>query len=161
ARVAQESGATLHMALLAVFGAVLGRWSSQDALALGTPVAGRTRVAIEPLVGFFVTTLAIRMRLEGRRLTYRELLGRVRDAALSAYAHQDVPFERIVEEIQPERDTSRNPVFQAMFALHNVAFGELALPGLAVSGFDVEPQTVQFDLEMSLFEGRDGSLSGR
>jgi amino acid adenylation domain-containing protein len=160
-RIAQESGATLHMALLAVFGVVLGRWSRQDTFAIGTPVAGRSRVEIEPLIGFFVNTLALRMRLEGRHLTYRELVRRVRDTALSAYAHQDVPFERVVEEIQPERDTSRNPIFQVMFALLNVPLRDLTLPELDVSDFEVAPQTVQVDLEMSLFEAGDGSVSGR
>ncbi|HEU5182484.1 MAG TPA: amino acid adenylation domain-containing protein [Candidatus Polarisedimenticolia bacterium] len=158
--VAAAEGATLHMALLAAFAAVLARWSGQTDFAIGTPVAGRTREDTEDLVGFFVNTLALRMKLGGADCTYRELLRRLRETALGAYAHQEVPFERIVEEIRPERDTSRNPIFQALFALHNVPFGRLALPGLAIRSFEVEPATAQFDLEMSLFQ-IDGAVTGR
>jgi len=159
-RLARSQGATLHMALLAAFAAVLGRWSGQTDFAVGTPVAGRTRQETEQLVGFFVNTLALRARLGGRGLTYLELLRRVREAALEAYAHQDVPFERVVEAIRPERDTSRNPIFQVLFALHNVPFGRLTLPGLVIRSFEVEPETAQFDLEMSLFDV-DGAITGR
>ncbi|MFN8178104.1 MAG: amino acid adenylation domain-containing protein [bacterium] len=159
-RVARERNATLHMALLAAVAAVLGRWSRQEDFAVGTPVAGRRRPETEALIGFFVNTLAVRMRLDGRGLTYSELVARVREATLSSYANQDVPFERIVEEVHPDRDTSRNPVFQVLFALHNVPFGELTLPGLSLRSFGLETQTAQFDLEVSLFDG-GGPVQGQ
>ena len=159
-RIAQAHGATRHMALLAAYSALLARWSGQDDFAVGTPVAGRSHQETEPLVGFFVNTLALRVRLAPRELTYIDLLRHVRETALAAYANQDVPFERIVEELNPQRDTSRNPIFQTLFALHNVPFGELELPGLALRSFPIEPQSAQFDLEMSLFENGD-TITGR
>jgi amino acid adenylation domain-containing protein len=159
-RLGRDAGATLHMTLLAAFAAVLARWSGQKDFAVGTPVAGRARPETEPLVGFFVNTLAVRMDLDGAALTFADLVGRVRETMLAAHAHQDVPFERIVEELRPERDTSRNPIFQTLFGLHNVDFGELALPGLALRPFALEPRTAQFDVELSLFETGAG-ISGR
>jgi amino acid adenylation domain-containing protein len=158
--LARSEGATLHMVLLAAFAATLSRWSGQDDITVGTPVAGRTRQEVEPLIGFFVNTLAIRTRLAGRNLTYRQLVGRIRETALGALAHQEVPFERVVEAVRPERDTSRNPIFQALFALHNMPLGHLALPGLTVGSFDFAAGTAQFDVEMSLFEV-EGTLAGR
>jgi non-ribosomal peptide synthetase component F len=107
-----------------------------------------------------VNTLAVRLRVDGTAPTYAVLLARVREAALEAYAHQDVPFERIVEEVRPERDPSRNPLFQVLFALQNVPEAELRLPGLSLGSVDFETRTAQFDLEVSLSES-DGGVAGR
>jgi amino acid adenylation domain-containing protein/FkbM family methyltransferase len=148
--VARSEGATLHMALLAAFAAVLGRWSGQDDFGIGTPVANRTREEAESLIGFFVNSLVIRARLGGRRLPYRELLGRIRESALGAYANQDVPFERVVEMLQPQRDLSRTPLFQAMFILQNAPSADLDLGDLRLSAFETPMETSAFDLTLSL-----------
>ena len=153
--LARSEGATLHMALLAAFAAVLGRWSGQDDFGIGTPVANRTREEAEPLIGFFVNSLVIRARLRGRRLSYRELLGRIRESALGAYANQDVPFERVVEMLQPQRDLSRTPLFQAMLILQNAPLGELDLGDLRLSPFETQTETSTFDLTLSLSPAGD------
>ncbi|HKY31335.1 MAG TPA: amino acid adenylation domain-containing protein, partial [Candidatus Polarisedimenticolia bacterium] len=159
AATARGAGATLHMALLAAFAWVLSRWSGQREVVVGTPVAGRGHRDAEPLIGFFVNTLPLRVDVGGGP-TWRDLIGRVRGAALAAYEHQDVPFEQMVEALRPERDTARNPIFQALFALHNAPLQPLALPGVRVSGFPLEPETAQVDVELSLFES-DGRVTGR
>src|SRR5262249_19137687 len=107
----QKDGATLFIVLLSAFKALLGRYSGQEDFAVGTPIAGRNHAEIEGLIGFFVNTLVLRTDLSGNP-TFRELLGRVRDVCLGAYDHQDVPFEKLVEELQPPRDLSRSPLFQ-------------------------------------------------
>src|SRR6185436_5588163 len=113
---------------------------------------------IEGLIGFFVNTLALRTDLSGNP-TFRELLGRVREVALGAYAHQDLPFEYLVERLQPERDLSRNPLFQVMFALQNVPMGALELSGLNLTGVEVENTTSKFDLTLFVREA-EGDLLG-
>src|SRR5439155_16683735 len=148
--LARSEGATLHMALLAAFAAVLGRWSGQRDFGIGTPVAGRNREEAEPLIGSFVNSLVVRARLGGDRLPYRELLGRIREAALGGYANQDVPFERVVEVLQPDRDLSRTPLFQVMFILQNAPAGELDLGGVRLTPFDAPIETSTFDLTLSL-----------
>ncbi len=155
AAFSREAGATLFMTLQAAFAALLGRLCDQEDLVIGTPIANRHRVEIEPLIGFFVNTLVLRTDLSGAP-TFRELVGRVRRGALEAYAHQDLPFERLVDELQPERDLSRNPVFQVMFALHNTPQGAQVLPGLVIEALPAERISAQFDLVLDLWETPDG-----
>ncbi|HEX8354760.1 MAG TPA: condensation domain-containing protein, partial [Pyrinomonadaceae bacterium] len=154
----RREGVTLFMTLLAAFNALLHRYTGQEDVVIGAPIAGRTRREVEGLVGFFVNTLALRTDLSGRP-TFRELLGRVRAATLGAYAHQELPFERLVEELQPERDLSRNPLFQVMFSLQNAPLEEFALPGLRVAPVEIGNDATRFDLEFHLWEG-GGALSG-
>jgi amino acid adenylation domain-containing protein len=154
----QREGCTLYMVLLAAFQALLHRYSGQDDLCVGTPIAGRGRAETEGLIGFFVNTLVLRADLSGDP-PFRELLGQVREAALGAYAHQDLPFERLVEELQPQRDPSRHPIFQVMFVLQNAPQEALELAGLTVTPWDVDSGTSKFDLTLRLTE-RDGELRG-
>src|SRR5207249_10097416 len=114
-RLARREGATLFMAVLAAFTILLQRYTGQDDLLVGTPIANRTRLEIEGLIGFFVNTLVLRSDLSGDP-TFREALRRVRGVALGAYAHQDLPFEKLVEELHPPRDLSRSALFQVMVA---------------------------------------------
>ena len=135
------------MTLLAAFKVLLPRYSGQDDIVVGSPIAGRTRAETEGLIGFFVNTLVLRTDLSGDP-TFRELLGRVREAALGAYAHQDLPFEKLVEELGPERSLSHTPLFQVMFLLHNAPGEDLALPELSVAPLTVEADTAKFDLTL-------------
>ncbi|MEP6769656.1 MAG: amino acid adenylation domain-containing protein, partial [Acidobacteriota bacterium] len=143
--IGHREGATLFMTLLAAFQVLMQRQSGQDDVVVGSPVAGRTRSDIEGLIGFFVNTLVFRTDLSGDP-TFRELLGRVREVAIEAYGHQDVPFERIVEELNPERALSQSPIFQVMMSLHNTGDVRLDLEGLTVALFPVESGTSKFDL---------------
>jgi amino acid adenylation domain-containing protein/non-ribosomal peptide synthase protein (TIGR01720 family) len=153
--LSRREGATLYMTLLAAFSAYLSRVSGQRDLVLGSPVANRNRAAIEPLVGFFVNTLALRVDLEGEP-TFLELLDRVRKTTLDAYADQDVPFEKLVEAISPERSLNRQPIVQAMFVLQNAPFSPPALDGLSVDLLDLDSITAKFDLTLSMQETADG-----
>jgi len=157
-RRAQESATTLHTLLLMTFQVLLGRWSGQADFAVGTPVAGRSRAEVEDVVGFFVNTLAVRADLTGDP-TLAELLGRVREAVLGAYEHQDVPFEQVVEELHPERDSSRTPVFQTMFALRDTAATALRLPGMAAEEVPLGWRTAKFDLTLFVDQAPDGTYS--
>jgi len=148
--------ATDFMVLLAAFQALLHRYTGQDDFCLGSPIAGRNHQELESLVGLFINTLVLRTRLSGS-LTFRELLGRTREATLGAYAHQDVPFEKLVEELQPMRDLSRPPLFQVLFVLQNAPLPELTLPGLAVRGFQAqETTTAKFELSLAFLETAQG-----
>jgi amino acid adenylation domain-containing protein len=153
----REQDATLFMALLAAFAAVLARYSGQEDLIIGSPIANRTRAEVEPLIGFFVNTLALRVDLSGDP-PFCELLGRVRTCALDAYANQDLPFERLVDLLQPTRDLSRNPLFQVMFALQNAPVGIADFPGLRLTPLNYERTTAQFDLVLDVWEAADGLL---
>ena len=151
---AQDQGATLFMTLLAAFEALLYRWCGQGDLAVGTPIANRQRIDLEGVVGFFVNSLVLRTQLD-THTSFRELLARVRTTALGAYAHQDVPFEKLVEEIHPER-TVGNPLFQVMFALQNAPSGTLGESSAALEDLPVEIHTTHFDLEWNGWLDSDG-----
>jgi amino acid adenylation domain-containing protein/non-ribosomal peptide synthase protein (TIGR01720 family) len=156
--LARQEGATLFMVLLAAFQSLLARHSGQDDLAVGTPVAGRNRVETEGLIGFFVNTLVLRGGLAGDP-TFRELLGRARETALAAYLHQDVPFEKLVEELTPERNLAHAPLVQAMLVLQNAPFQSLEIEALSLRPAGVETATAKLDLTLTL-EERDGGLIG-
>ncbi|HJX29050.1 MAG TPA: amino acid adenylation domain-containing protein, partial [Thermoanaerobaculia bacterium] len=154
----RREGATLFMVLLAAFQASLARHSGEEDLAVGSPVAGRNRVETEGLIGFFVNTLVLRGDLADTP-TFRELLGRVRETALDAYLHQDVPFEKLVEELAPERSLAHSPLFQVMLVLQNAPVESLEIETLCLRPVSLEAATARFDLTVSLAE-HDGGLSG-
>jgi aspartate racemase len=149
--LSQQEGVTLFMTLLATFQTLLSRYSAQSDIVVGTPIANRNQVETERLIGFFVNTLVLRTDLSGNP-SFRELLGRVRKVALEAYAHQDLPFEKLLEELQPERDQSRTPLFQVMFAFQKASRQALELPGLTVTPLKVHTGTAKFDLTLELQE---------
>jgi amino acid adenylation domain-containing protein len=152
--LSRREGVTLFMLLLAAWQVLLSRYTGETDVVVGTPIANRQRGEVEGLIGYFVNALALRTDLTGDP-TFRELMGRVREAALGAYLHQDVPFEKLVEELQPERSLSYNPLFQVVFALENTPEFNLQLPGLNISGLDAESETAKFDLRLSMSEIRD------
>ncbi|HET6230939.1 MAG TPA: non-ribosomal peptide synthase/polyketide synthase, partial [Longimicrobiaceae bacterium] len=152
----RREGATTFMTLLAAWQVLLARYTGQDDVVVGTPIAGRTRSELEGLVGLFLNTLALRTRLDGDP-SFREVLKQVRDATLGAYAHQDVPFEKLIDELGVERDLSHAPLFQTMFILQNQPMGGMDWGGVGVAGQDAELGTAKFDLTMSAVE-EDGRL---
>jgi len=145
------------MALLAAFKTLLYRYSGQDDIIVGTPIAGRRYSELEQLVGFFVNTLVLRSNLSGEP-SFRELLARVRDATLDAYEHQDLPFEKLVEELQPQRDVSRPPLFQVLFVFQNTPVSVPDFPGLKASNVTLHNGTAKFDLTLAM-EEQNGELS--
>nr|QEO74317.1 AMP-dependent synthetase and ligase [uncultured bacterium] len=149
--LSRREDVTLFMTLLAAFETLLSRYTGETDLVVGTPIANRNRAETEPLIGFFVNTLALRTDLSGDP-TFAELLARVRDVALDAYAHQDVPFELLVETLQPERDLSRTPLFQVMFVLEDDPAARLELPGLTLRVEPLTNGTSKFDLTMFVEE---------
>ncbi|HYG62622.1 MAG TPA: amino acid adenylation domain-containing protein, partial [Thermoanaerobaculia bacterium] len=154
----RRAGGTLFMTLLAGFQALLARYSGQQDLAVGSPVAGRNRVEVERLIGFFVNTLVLRGDLSGGP-SFGELLGRARETVLAAHAHQDLPFERLVQELAPERSLAHTPLFQAMLVLQSAPVEAPAIPGLRLRLAGVAAATAKFDLLLTL-EERDGGLAG-
>ncbi len=142
---------TLFMLLLAAFNALLHYYTGQRDVAIGTPIANRNRAETESLIGFFINMLVLRNDLSGDP-PFRELLQRARDVCLNAYAHQDVPFEKLVEELQPERSPSRSPLFQIILTLQNAPLGTLELPGLELSAVDSGQETVQYDIALGVRE---------
>jgi len=153
--LSRKEGVTLFMILLAAFQTLLYRYSGQEDIAVGAPIAGRTRSETEGLIGFFVNTLVLRSDLSGDP-TFREFLDRVRKIALEAYEHQDIPFEKLVQEVNPARNLGRTPLFQVVFALQNVPRQTLALPGLTVTRVDVSAPTAKFDLFLAVRDGSNG-----
>ncbi len=155
-RLSQDENTTLYMTLLAAFQTLLHRYTGRDDLLVGSPIAGRTRVETEPLIGFFVNTLVLRGDLSGDP-TFIALLARTRATTLAAYDHQDLPFERLVAELQPPRDPSRNPLVQVLFALQNARRANLELTGLTVQSLDVDTKTAKFDLSLSITDTPEGA----
>ncbi|MBN3989154.1 MAG: amino acid adenylation domain-containing protein [Nostoc sp. NMS2] len=147
----QQEGVTLFITLLAAFQALLSRYTQQEDIAIGSPIANRNRSEIEGLIGFFVNSLVLRTDLSGNP-TFRKLLSRVKEVALGAYSHQDLPFEKLVEELHPERNLNQNPLFQVVFALQNAPMTALELPSLTLSPLPFETETTRFDLEFHLWE---------
>ncbi len=154
AAAGRRRGVTLFMALFAGCAALLARLGRQEDLVVGTPIANRHHLETERMIGFFVNSLALRCNLGGDPTT-AELFGRVRETALAAYAHQDLPFERLVAELRPERLLSQNPIFQVMCALQNAPLGALDLPGLDLAPLALSAPTAKFDLALSWSEQPD------
>ncbi len=155
AALGRREGVTLFMTLLAAFQVLLARYTGQDDIVVGSPIAGRTHVETEGLIGFFVNTLVLRTDLSGEP-TFRELLARVREVTLGAYTHQEVPFEKLVQELAPARDLSRSPLFQVMLLLQNAPREALSLGEVTLGIVDVERTTAKFDLSLSLSETGEG-----
>ncbi len=153
--LSQREGATLFMTLLAAFEVLLSRYSRQEDIVVGTPVANRTHAETESLIGFFVNMLALRTDLTGNP-SFRDLLKRVRDVAWAAYAHQDVPFEQVVEALQPERDLSHTPLFQVTLVLQKAALQSREFDGVTLHPLAVESRITQFDLNLRLEESPAG-----
>nr|WP_255428606.1 non-ribosomal peptide synthetase [Corallococcus sp. AB038B] len=156
--LAQREGASLYMVLLSGWQVLMARYSGQQDISVGSPIAGRMRAELEGLIGFFVNTLVLRADVDGA-LSFRELLAQVRETVLDAYEHQEVPFEKLVEVLQPERSRSHTPLFQTMLALQNMPMGELRLPDVVLQPVNVESPIAQFDLSVSFMEQPQG-LSG-
>jgi non-ribosomal peptide synthetase component F len=137
------------MTLLAAFQTLMGRYSGQEDLCVGAPIVGRNRAETEPLIGLFVNTLVLRGNLAGNP-TFRDLLQRTRDATLGAYAHQDLPFEKIVDELQPARNLGRNPLFQVVFTLDNAPLPTIDAGDLTFSPIEAATGTAKFDLSIAV-----------
>jgi amino acid adenylation domain-containing protein/non-ribosomal peptide synthase protein (TIGR01720 family) len=155
--LSQEQGTTLFMTLLAAMNTLLYRYSGQTDIVVGSPIANRNKSEIEGLIGFFVNTLVLRTDLSNNP-SFAALLDRVREVSLGAYAHQDLPFEMLVEALQPERDLGHTPLFQVMFILQNAPLPELELGGLTLSPIEIENAIAKFDLTLSMENTPDGLL---
>ncbi|AFY92098.1 non-ribosomal peptide synthetase [Chamaesiphon minutus] len=149
--LSQQEGVTLFITLLAAFQVWLCRYTQQEDIAIGSPIANRNRSEIEGLIGFFVNSLVLRTDLSGNP-TFREVLKRVKQVALGAYTHQDLPFEKLVAELDPERSLNKNPLFQVVFALQTAPISALELPDLILSPLPFTTETTRFDLELHLWE---------
>jgi amino acid adenylation domain-containing protein len=150
-QLSQQAGSTLFMTLLAAFNILLGRYTGNEDIVVGTPIANRNRAEIEGLIGFFVNTLVMRTNLSGNP-SFLELLERVREVTLGAYTHQDLPFEQLVEALQPQRSLSHTPLFQVMFVLQNAPMLQIELPGLTLSPLESDTGTAKFDLTLIVSE---------
>ncbi|NIM16912.1 MAG: amino acid adenylation domain-containing protein [Candidatus Aminicenantes bacterium] len=156
--LARREGATLFMVLLTAYNTLLFRYSGQEDILIGTPIAGRSRVELENLIGLFVNTLVIRTDLS-REPTFKTLLRRVRAAALEAYSHQDMPFEKLVEELNPRRNLSVTPLFQVMFQLQNAPMPPAKISGLTITPIQIDTGFSQVDLSLTLWE-EEGTMKG-
>ncbi|HEX8274268.1 MAG TPA: amino acid adenylation domain-containing protein, partial [Longimicrobiaceae bacterium] len=155
----RREGATLYMVVLGAFQVLLSRYSGSEDVVVGSPIAGRTRREVEELIGFFVNTLVLRTDLSGDP-GFREVLGRVRTATLGAYEHQDVPFEKLVAELQPERSLGRSPIFQVSFTLEDAESAGEGLAGLSVGGVGADYDYAKFDLSLTLGATAQGLHGG-
>ncbi|HEY9694284.1 MAG TPA: amino acid adenylation domain-containing protein [Oculatellaceae cyanobacterium] len=155
-RLSQQEGISLFMTLLAAFKILLYRYTQQEDITIGSPIANRNRSEIEGLIGFFVNSLVLRTDLSGNP-TFREVLQQVREVALAAYAHQDLPFEKLVEELHPERHLNQNPLFQVVFAVQNAPVEALELQDLILRPQHIDIRTTRFDLEFHLWERSSGN----
>ncbi|GAA6614730.1 condensation domain-containing protein [Scytonema sp. NUACC26] len=153
--LSQQEGVTFFMALLTVFKTLLHCYTKQEDILVGSPVAGRNHVETQGLIGFFINTLVLRTYLGGNP-TFRELLQRVQEVALGAYAHQELPFEKLVEELQPKRNLSHNPLFQVMFILQNAPISSVELSNLKWQIQEIDNRTSKFDLKLSFWESLEG-----
>lgn len=153
--LARRENATLFMVLLAAFHVLLYRYSGQDDINIGIPIANRNRAETDPLIGFFINTLVMRGDLSGNP-TLLEFLARIREVTLGAFAHQDLPFEMLMEETHDQRDMSHTPFFQEMFVLNNAPIQSLELPGLKLTPVEIDNCTAKFDLVLSMMEEKDG-----
>ncbi|MGZ6505393.1 MAG: non-ribosomal peptide synthetase, partial [Tumebacillaceae bacterium] len=149
--LSRQQGATLFMTMLSAYQTLLHRYTGQADIVVGTPIAGRNRKETEGLIGFFINTLVLRTSFEGNP-TFTELLQQVRETSLEAFANQDVPFEKLVDELKLQRDPSRTPLFQTMFILQNTPFEEVKLPGLTLLPVEFDNPTAKFDLSIELSE---------
>lgn len=156
--LSQREGATPFMTLLAAFFILLHRYSGQDDIVVGVPVSNRSRSEFIPLIGFFVNTIVLRSRLTGNP-AFRDFLGMIRETALQAYSHEELPFERLVEELRPERDLSRNPLFQVVFQVFSLVARDIAASDSAANMHRVDTGTAKFDLRFDLLE-RPGRMEG-
>lgn len=156
--ICRRMGATPFAGLLAAYDVLLARYAETDDVVVGSPIANRNRAELEPLLGFFANTLVLRSDLSGDP-SFLELVERVRRISMDAYARQDVPFERLVEELSPERDPSRNPLTQVLFVLQNAFVPTVSLPGLEISEWGLEIQSVRFDFELHVWESVEGAMA--
>ena len=154
-QVSRENQATLYMTLLAAFGVLLARYSGQDDIVVGSPIANRQEEQLEELIGFFVNTLVMRIQLNPT-MSFRELVAQVRRTSLEAYRYQDIPFERLVEELSPQRSLNTTPVFQVVFALQNMPWVSRGMKDLAVEPVAGAELRVRFDLEVHVWESSQG-----
>ena len=157
-RLGQAEGVTLYMTMLAAFNVLLWKYTGEQDIVVGTPTAGRMRRETEEMIGFFVNTLVMRTDLSGNP-EFRELLRRTRELTLGAFENQDLPFEKLVEELHPQRLPAHNPLFQVMFVLQTAPRGDLRLPGISFTKIETDNDTAKFDLTLSLTEKENG-LSG-
>jgi amino acid adenylation domain-containing protein len=155
--LSRQEESTLFMTLLAAFKTLLYRYTGQTEIVVGTPIANRRWIELEKLIGFFANTLVLRTDFASN-FSFRELLVQVREVTLEAYAHQDLPFEKLVEELQPQRDLSRTPLFQVMFVLQNTSIPTLEIPGLTLNPLDFDSRTAKFDLTLVMGETDEGMI---
>ncbi|MBW4447034.1 MAG: amino acid adenylation domain-containing protein [Spirirestis rafaelensis WJT71-NPBG6] len=154
-QLSQREDSTLFMTLLAAFNILLYRYTDQEDILIASPIANRNRAELEGMLGLFVNTLVLRNNLSGN-LSFCKLLHRVREVTLDAYAHQDLPFEMLVEELQPKRDLSRNPLYEIMFALQNTPTSVQEVPGLTLRTLEFDSGTAQLDIFLSMSQSQQG-----